>query len=112
MVITLTLKGEFCLLEVFQPSCPTSEAVIITQARFGRMKLGKCIEKEQGFESLLTNPQYLGCYVDVTKDLNDRCIGKRSCVVKVSDLSMEKKAPCSKNLMMYLEVEFRCLSGN
>ena len=76
------------------------------------MKLGKCIEKEQGFESLLTNPQYLGCYVDVTKDLNDRCIGKRSCVVKVTDLSMEKKAPCSKNLMMYLEVEFRCLSGN
>ena len=73
------------------------------------MKFGKCIKKELGFESLLTNPQYLGCSVDVTKDLNDRCIGRKNCLVKVIDLSVEKKAPCSENLVMYLEVDYRCL---
>ena len=36
---------EYCREETFEVECPPDEVVVMEEARFGRMKYGRCIKK-------------------------------------------------------------------
>lgn len=35
---------EYCQLETFKPRCRHGEVIVMKSARFGRMRVGKCVE--------------------------------------------------------------------
>ena len=39
---------EYCPFERFKASCSANEIIMITHARYGRMRIGKCIHSEEG----------------------------------------------------------------
>ena len=43
---------EYCLTEAFEATCADDEAILVTEARFGRIGLGRCVTRNYG---------YLGC---------------------------------------------------
>ena len=43
---------EYCLTESFEATCADDEAILVTEARFGRIGLGRCVTRNYG---------YLGC---------------------------------------------------
>ena len=40
--------SEYCLLDTFKAECSREEIIFITHARYGAMKIGRCIETEIG----------------------------------------------------------------
>ena len=44
----ITAEEEYCLFETLHAQCPKEEVIMITHARYGRMKAGKCIEEGLG----------------------------------------------------------------
>ncbi len=93
---------EFCDTEVFQPSCAENEVIVINSAKYGRMRLGRCVEIDLG---------YLGCYTDVLDLADRRCSGRRSCEIRVPDADFEQTRPCLKELKTYLEASYVCVPG-
>ena len=59
---------EYCDTEVFRPECGEGEAILLRTARYGRMRLGRCVETDMG---------YLGCATDVLRAADRRCSGER-----------------------------------
>ena len=47
---------EYCLTESFMTACSPDEVIVMSVARFGRMRLGGCVTRNYG---------NLGCYTDV-----------------------------------------------
>ena len=41
-------SNEYCLFNTFEAQCSHEELILITYARYGAMKVGKCIETEIG----------------------------------------------------------------
>ena len=39
---------ELCQTETFTPSCPQNQVVVLTEARFGRLRRGRCVEVDYG----------------------------------------------------------------
>ena len=39
---------EYCLVDMFTAQCDAGEVILITEARFGRMKKGKCVTSDRG----------------------------------------------------------------
>ena len=39
---------EYCLFERFGPQCDTNEVILMTEARYGRMNIGKCVTSDRG----------------------------------------------------------------
>ena len=72
------------------------------RARYGRMRLGRCVEFDLG---------YIDCYTDVLTRLDKRCSGRRTCEVRIPDAEFEATGPCLKELKTYLEVSYRCVPG-
>ena len=44
---------EYCQDETFVPKCKNNEVIMITKAQFGRMEIGKCVNKDLGKFALL-----------------------------------------------------------
>jgi len=86
---------------------------MILSARYGRMKIGRCVKREPGFEPMLQDPRYLGCYTDVLHTLSALCSGKSVCTLRVSHVKdqIDGAMPCYDNLIMYVEVSYICVSG-
>ena len=40
--------GEFCNGESFKPQCRDDEVIDVKQAKYGRMRLGRCVEVDLG----------------------------------------------------------------
>ena len=59
---------DFCNWESFKAQCGPEEVVVMEQATYGRMKAGKCIERDYG---------YVGCQADVLVHADKRCSGER-----------------------------------
>ena len=39
---------EYCEGETFQARCEENEVIVMTQARYGRMRLGRCVNMDYG----------------------------------------------------------------
>ena len=112
MYYSILIFSEYCQLEFFRPRCWKNEIIMMEEATYGRMEIGRCIEAEDDLAAFESNPRFIGCSVDVLDVLDRRCSGNASCDVSVTDSELEVKTrPCYKGLFMYLKVAYRCISG-
>ena len=93
---------ELCEAEVFEPDCPADHVVVITMAKYGRMKISRCVQVDYG---------YVGCEADVMEHLDSICSGRRKCELRIPDQSLDKAKTCPKEFKTYLNVSYRCLEG-
>ena len=96
--------AEYCLTEVFKPECAKDEVILMKEARYGHIRIGRCIDFDVGV---------LGCYVDQLSVMDRLCSGRQTCEVAFSDYLMEGEFPCilRKSFARYLEASFSCLKG-
>ena len=93
--------SEFCDWEEFRVTCPgDNDVIVIRAASYGRMGVGRCVTENYG---------NIGCSTDVTSSLNRKCTGRRNCEVSV--ISLHPHRTCPKDFTSYLEVQYRCISG-
>ena len=95
---------EYCGRDHFNPQCNTNEVVVMTHAKYGRMKLGKCI----------TEGLRIGCEADVMDFLDRKCSNKQTCTINLyNDLQIndEIEKPCGLSLLQYLEADYYCQEG-
>ena len=43
-----SIMSEYCAFDTFKAQCFNDDIIMITHARYGAMKIGKCIETEIG----------------------------------------------------------------
>ena len=92
---------EYCIREQFQAECQENKIILLTGARYGRMRTGRCISEEYG---------HIGCFADVTNYLDGLCSGRHSCDVTVRKL-LDIAQPCPDDLTCYLEADYECVAG-
>ncbi|ELT90059.1 hypothetical protein CAPTEDRAFT_225510 [Capitella teleta] len=88
---------EYCW-ESFNATCAADEVIVVQSALYGRMKLGRCVNREY----------YLGCQSDVLPFVERRCSGRRSCTMSMPDTDLHQRQPCPKDLLAYMEADFVC----
>jgi Galactose binding lectin domain len=95
---------EVCTRETLNISCSDNrrQVVFIRTARYGRMRLGRCVRKSY---------DYLGCAVDVRGYMDTRCSGRHGCSMRIPDDVMHEMQPCPPDLTPYLEVSYDCVDG-
>jgi len=103
--------AEYCIGEDFQPRCTGNDVIMTLSARYGRMKVGRCVEVEPGFEVMLEDPRYLGCSTDVLDVVSGRCSGRSECTLRVNDQTFDNVHSCYTSMKMYLEVAYMCIGG-
>ena len=102
MLVVADDSQEYCASEVFHPSCRWGEVVVVTNATFGRMKLGRCVDANLG---------HLGCQSDVMGVVDRHCSGRQQCELRVSHPDMIQHSRCYKELTQYLQAQYKCLQG-
>jgi hypothetical protein len=75
----------------------------VTKALYGHIARGKCITEDLGF---------LGCQVDVSQLLRQKCDEKPVCSVEVDSKNLLDVNPCRRGLSVYLDVLHACIKGN
>ena len=102
---------EYCISETFRPQCPQNEVVLIERAILGRRILGRCLENERKeMKDLnISDQKAVGCFADVKRVIDPLCSLKRTCEVRVAELTSE--VPCYSFLRSFLEVQFSCVRG-
>jgi hypothetical protein len=99
----VTELRDTCLRETFKEKCPDGEVIIMHSARFGRMRLGNCINRDFG---QFGNAR---CSKDVLPIVDQLCSGRQECNIDVFNTFRESN-PCVE-LESYLELNFTCLKG-
>ena len=89
-------------MEDFEAQCPDDHVIVMTEAKFGQMKLGRCLDVDVG---------HLGCHGDVIDVMDAHCSGKRECSVELGSQEVVSKSNCAKSLMQYLEADYTCVRG-
>jgi len=105
---------EYCLAaEAFSPKCLKNEIILMNTAIYGRMVVGKCLEKESPQLHIIhgKDPQFVGCSVDVLHLLDKKCSGRNQCDVPGTDPDLQKEHPCHHGLTLYLEADYECFTG-
>ena len=95
---------EYCERDVFEPSCPSGEVILMKSAFYGRMAIGKCIKQNYG---------HIGCKANVLSIMDGFCSGRQSCSVKPThDILIDAKLKvCPSDVAAYLEAEHTCMKG-
>lgn len=101
---SISTTKSFCQSEQMSLRCPHPSLILLSQARYGRMSLSKCVKEQFG--------GYLGCWSDVTSILDASCSGKQECSVKILEENFKHIRPCHDDLKSYLEVTYSCVSGH
>jgi len=84
----------------------------MTTARFGRMRVGKCIDGGAFSDSIIRQDgRTIGCYADVLDYADRTCSGKTACDIAVPNRDLLSTRPCVSQLTMYFEVAYSCVSG-
>lgn len=91
---------EYCEWESFNATCKRDEIIVMKTAKYGRMKLGRCVTKNYG---------HIGCGTDVMPYAEERCSGRRHCLISV--ISLHNKRSCPKDFKSYLQADYTCLKG-
>ena len=92
-----------CNADWFEPNCSQNEIILIHFAKYGRLKLGKCLHNDLG---------YLGCHSNVLSQFDATCSGKQSCRIQVVDKNINTDGGCMQGLLQYLEISYTCVQGN
>ena len=87
---------------MFEAECGDREVILIQTARYGRMRIGRCVRTDFGF---------VGCYADVVDIVAMRCSGRRRCSLRVPDPLFEKTTGCNAEFKSYFEVAYTCVPG-
>ena len=74
-----------CQLESLSAECPRDAVMVVTSARYGRMRLSRCADHDFG---------HLGCHSDVQLLLERKCSGRRRCALPVPNADLEATRPC------------------
>ena len=74
----------------------------MTSARYGRMRLGRCVVRDFG---------YIGCQQDVLAEADHRCSGRQRCSISVPDETLHRKAACPDGLSAYFAAGYMCKQG-
>jgi len=93
---------DYCEADEFAPSCGDSSVVVMTTARYGRMRLGSCVREDLG---------YVGCKADVLPRVDWRCSAKPDCTIRIPDSELDQTRPCPGELKTYLEASYICVQG-
>ena len=89
-----------------------SEVIVMTSARWGRMKTGRCLEiHSNALAAIGHDPMFLGCSDDVLHVMDRKCSGRTSCDVEIPD-ELDDIKPCYPDLTRYLEYSYSCVKGN
>jgi hypothetical protein len=100
--ISSSVLQEYCDDKSFVPTCSASDEVIIMeQATYGRMRLGKCVPADHAF--------VLGCSADVLSFVEMRCSGRRTCSNVWRDVSV--MGLCESIYRNYMEATYSCIKG-
>lgn len=84
----------------------------MSNALYGRMKVGKCLQEEgKVLEALGNDPSFLGCSLDILSFLDGRCSGRNRCEIRGADYELLSLNPCHKALKSYLEASYDCHYG-
>ena len=104
---------EFCQWESMEARCRwNSEVIVMTSARWGRMKTGRCLKIDpERLAANSNNPMFLGCSEDVLSILDMMCSSKPECDVVVPNADLDAISPCYKDLSRYLEASYTCVKG-
>jgi hypothetical protein len=103
LLLIFTADGaEYCQFESFNATCSSNQVIVINEAHYGRLRIGRCVTRDYG---------YLGCTADVTDILDRACSGQRWCHFNVPALR-DLVQPCPKDLTSYLEATYRCETGH
>ena len=107
------LVGEYCQLETMRARCRwKSEVIVMTSARWGRMKIGRCIDVHQNILTLLSDdPMFLGCSEDVIGLADKKCSGRSQCDIRIPDKDLDKVTPCYPDQKSFLEASYTCVKG-
>jgi hypothetical protein len=93
---------EYCDDKSFVPTCSASDEVIIMeQATYGRMRLGKCVPEKFA--------EYMGCSANVLSLVEQKCSGRNSCSGVVNYLLIS--GICESHVRSYLEAAYSCVKG-
>lgn len=96
-------QEEVCESEVFQPKCADNEVIIMTEAKYGRMKIGRCAQTDYG---------YIGCNADVLEHMDSICSGRRTCSLRIPDQILDKAksaSKCPREFKTYLNASYKCV---
>lgn len=93
---------EYCNMEVFEARCSADEVIVAESARYGRMRVGRCMMVTYGT---------MGCSVDALPFLDRRCSGRDKCSIKLPDDALYNLQPCPRDVTSYLAASFTCLRG-
>ena len=93
---------EYCETDAFNATCGQDEVILLTHARYGRMRVGRCVKMDYG---------HVGCASDVLDLADSRCSGRRQCQIRIPDALFGKTKPCPDDLKPYLEANYECLRG-
>jgi len=103
---------EYCQLETFSARCRQGDVVVMTTARFGRMRFGRCIDASAYSDSIIKqDDRTIGCYADVQDYADRTCSGKTACDIAVPNRDLLSTRPCVSQLTMYFEAAYICVSG-
>ena len=92
---------EYCQFNNFNASCTGHQVVLMESARYGRLQVGRCVDRDYG---------YIGCSANVLDLLDRACSGYRTCHFSIPTLR-DLVQPCPKDLTSYLEASFTCIPG-
>jgi Galactose binding lectin domain len=102
LFFSLATTNDYCIEEKLEIQCATDEIVVIETARYGRMRLNRCVRTDYG---------YIGCGTDVTAILAGRCSGRRHCHVVNLEALFASSIVCPPDLKSYLEASYSCVKG-
>ena len=77
-------------------------AILLTHARYGRMRLSRCVKQDYG---------HVGCASDVIDLADVRCSARRKCLIRIPDALFATTKPCPDDLKPYLEAGYICVKG-
>jgi len=90
-----------------------SEVIVMTSARWGRMKTGRCLNIHPKLMASNSNdPMFIGCSEDVLSLLDMKCSLQPACDVVVPNPDLDTITPCYEDLTRYLEASYVCVKGN
>ena len=102
LILTETTK-EVCNREELDIRCNYNEVIAMTSALYGHLYQGRCIPRDFG---------HFGCQANVLEYLDEKCSGKRSCVLSMMDTGLTELEPqCALGLLVFLQTKHICVQG-